>query len=349
MFRLTTHALFFAGFAVCLLVISAPAQQQQSSRFAPGASAPVPAVATTAPTVSDREQDGLLGPVRRVRVEMAKLTQSGGNLVESPKVLLEVAAYDPKGGKIDNAYYPVAGNALTGKEVYKYDDKGNITEMTLYGGDGAVLSKEVYAYDFDTLGNWTKMTSSVAVIEDGKVAFEPSEVTYRAITYYLGGTTAKLLQPTTAISNRVKLPALATSASKTGVYTSPIVARDPAPGFSNAANASVVKINEAPPDRPVRRGPLRPISRGVLNGTATSLPRPIYPEVAKRSRTAGVVTVEVIVDEKGKVISASATGGPAMLQQAAIAAANQARFSPTLLSGQPVKVSGVITYNFQVN
>jgi hypothetical protein len=34
------------------------------------------------------------------------------------------------------------------------------------------------------------------------------------------------------------------------------------------------------------------------------------------------------------------------LQAVAVAAARQARFSPTKLSGQPVKVTGVIQYNF---
>jgi TonB family protein len=60
----------------------------------------------------------------------------------------------------------------------------------------------------------------------------------------------------------------------------------------------------------------------------------------------GVVTVEVVVDESGKVISAQASAGPAMLRDAAVQAALKAKFSPTLLSGQPVKVTGVINYRF---
>ncbi|MFS8087085.1 MAG: TonB family protein [Acidobacteriota bacterium] len=52
------------------------------------------------------------------------------------------------------------------------------------------------------------------------------------------------------------------------------------------------------------------------------------------------------VDEEGKVISAHALSGHPLLQAAAIAAARQARFSPTKLSGQPVKVTGVLIYNF---
>jgi protein TonB len=84
----------------------------------------------------------------------------------------------------------------------------------------------------------------------------------------------------------------------------------------------------------------------VLNGKAISLPKPPYPPIAKAARAAGTVTVQVTIDESGKVISARAVGGHPLLQQAAVQAAYGARFSPTQLSGQPVKVTGVITYNF---
>jgi protein TonB len=95
--------------------------------------------------------------------------------------------------------------------------------------------------------------------------------------------------------------------------------------------------------------PRAPISGGVLNGKAISKPQPAYPPIAKAARASGTVTVQVTVDEEGRVISARAAGGHPLLQQAAVAAARQARFSPTLLSGQPVKVNGVITYNFVLN
>ncbi len=88
------------------------------------------------------------------------------------------------------------------------------------------------------------------------------------------------------------------------------------------------------------------ISGGVLNGKAISKPAPPYPAIAKAARAQGLVTVQVTVDEDGRVISAQAVSGHPLLQSAAVAAAREARFSPTLLSGQPVKVKGVVTYNF---
>ena len=108
------------------------------------------------------------------------------------------------------------------------------------------------------------------------------------------------------------------------------------------------RTDEAPPERPAAHI-LKPVSGGVLNGAARNLPRPAYPELAKRSHTTGLVVVEVVIDETGHVISARAASGPATLQQAAVQAARQAQFSPTKLSGQAVKVSGTINYNFQLD
>jgi Ca-activated chloride channel family protein len=90
----------------------------------------------------------------------------------------------------------------------------------------------------------------------------------------------------------------------------------------------------------------KPVSGGVLNGKAISLPKPLYPPSAKSMHASGVVSVEVLLDEDGKVVSARAVDGNTLLREAAVNAARQARFSPTILSGHPVKVAGVITYKF---
>ena len=85
----------------------------------------------------------------------------------------------------------------------------------------------------------------------------------------------------------------------------------------------------------------------VLNGRAIELPRPVYPRLARDARASGKISVQVIIDETGKVIKAhSRCGGFPPLADAAIAAALKARFTPTLLNGRPVKVTGVINYNF---
>ncbi len=90
----------------------------------------------------------------------------------------------------------------------------------------------------------------------------------------------------------------------------------------------------------------RTLSGGVLNGKALSLPRPSYPPAARAVNAEGPVTVQVLIDENGEVVSASAVSGHPLLRPTAVAAARQARFAPTFLAGSPVKVTGVITYNF---
>jgi TonB family protein len=91
------------------------------------------------------------------------------------------------------------------------------------------------------------------------------------------------------------------------------------------------------------------VEGGVLNGKAISKPAPEYPVAALSGRVRGTVFVRVVVDERGNVASARALGGPTMLQPPAVAAARKARFAPTLLSGRPLKVAGVIFYNFNMD
>lgn len=101
-----------------------------------------------------------------------------------------------------------------------------------------------------------------------------------------------------------------------------------------------------PPEAPKPTPPRAPISGGVLNGKAISLPKPPYPQIARAAHASGTVVVQVLIDENGNVVSAHAVNGHPLLQAVAVQAAKQARFSPTKLSGQPVKVTGVIQYNF---
>lgn len=380
------------SFTLCALALAAlTLSTQAQSSLTAKVNSVQPAAPTSPVEESDRIRDGLVGPVRRIRTEVAKLSNESGKLQEGKHAVLEVVSYDIKGHKIENQYFPMTGASLTGKEVYKYDDKGNISEMTLLNADGSLLSKEVYKYEFDFAGNWNKMTTAVAVIEAGKLSFEPTEVTHRSIMYYLDANMMKMAQPATqpaaqlvaqstapqnspaaAPANSVagaKLEAKpseiaakpsANNSSSSSQKTSPslpgsMLNADKLTGFgsvevgssrtSGSVQAPVVNVGSEPPP-PAPRKLLRPVSGGVLNGTAINLPAPSYPEAAKRLRVAGLVTVDVVVDETGKVISAVATSGPALLRDVAVQAALRARFSPTKLSGQPVKIAGLINYKF---
>jgi TonB family protein len=87
-------------------------------------------------------------------------------------------------------------------------------------------------------------------------------------------------------------------------------------------------------------------SGGVLNDKAVKLVEPAYPAAARAVRASGDVRVQVLVDENGNVISAEAISGNVLLRQAAVTAARESKFSPVKISGAPVKVSGIIVYNF---
>lgn len=88
------------------------------------------------------------------------------------------------------------------------------------------------------------------------------------------------------------------------------------------------------------------ITKGVVNGNALNLPKPAYPAAAMAVRAEGAINVQVLIDEEGKVVSAQAVSGHPLLRAASEQAALGAKFKPTLLSGQPVKVNGIIVYNF---
>jgi protein TonB len=111
------------------------------------------------------------------------------------------------------------------------------------------------------------------------------------------------------------------------------------------AAAPVVVMPDVPP-APDPPKPPKVISKGPITGLATYLPKPAYSEIAKRARIQGSVSVQVLVDESGRVVSAKVLSGHPLLTIEAQKAALQARFSPTKLGDQAVKVSGVITYNF---
>jgi protein TonB len=107
-----------------------------------------------------------------------------------------------------------------------------------------------------------------------------------------------------------------------------------------------VDIKDEPPPPPPKPTPHAPVSGGVLNGKAIHLVQPPYPPIARSAHASGQVVVQVLIDENGNVVAAHATSGHPLLQAAAVNAARSSKFTPTKLSGQPVKVNGVIIYNF---
>ncbi|HEX3145693.1 MAG TPA: TonB family protein [Pyrinomonadaceae bacterium] len=109
---------------------------------------------------------------------------------------------------------------------------------------------------------------------------------------------------------------------------------------------TVVLPDKAPEPPPVKPPTTLRVPSTILSGKAISLPQPPYPIIAKQAHVQGPVSIQILVNEEGKVLSAQVVSGNAMLSSAAKDAAMRARFSPTMLNGSPVKIQGVITYNF---
>lgn len=255
----------------------------------------------------NKDEHGLTGPVRRVRTETAKLSIKSGKLTEGPRSLLETTVYNLEGKRIENKYYPVAeSHKPLGKEEYKYDDRGNVTEMTLRDQNGAILSREVYAYEFDKVGNWNKMITSLMVYEDG-LRYEPVEVTYRTISYYSDQSIAKV--------------------GKSGSPEAAPLVVPPAENTTRATGSQVGSLVKADSDSP---DPGVPKARRISgdSGSDFVMPKATYPEEAKRAGVTGIVAVEVTLDPEGNVIGARAISGHPLLRVSAEEAALKARLFP---------------------
>jgi len=122
------------------------------------------------------------------------------------------------------------------------------------------------------------------------------------------------------------------------------------PGGSGPPTTAVpvVEVITPPPAPTPKPAPRIIKSTEILNGKALRLPKPVYSQIARSIGLRGSVNVQVLIDESGRVVSAKALDGPSLLRPACERAAYEALFSPTILNQQPVKVSGLITYNFVV-
>jgi tetratricopeptide (TPR) repeat protein len=267
--------------------------------------------ASTRTELSDREKDGLVGPVRRVTVESAKIIFKNGSATEAARVLREVTTYDPRGKKLDAVAYPIDGETLPGREQYKYDDRGNIVEMQLRSQDGRLLSKEIYKYQLDEVGNWKKMTTSLAVFQDGKVSDEPVEVTYRTITYFYSQDMAKLVAtvpangPGTKPVNANEVGNLKPNARlKTGTPAiEPPAPSKSEPRFTNAAGTD----NESPQGDSGRGGDAKPslpsaeavpVSQNISSANLT-----LRPEVQPTDVSSTVPTDKASSEAKAKILN----------------------------------------------
>ena len=117
-------------------------------------------------------------------------------------------------------------------------------------------------------------------------------------------------------------------------------------GPTETVETEVVK---SPPPPPITKAEPKKVvtqSKGVINGFAIDLPKPKYSPAAQAIRLTGSVNVQVAIDESGNVVSAKTISGHMLFARDAEQAARRAKFKPTYLGDQAVRVTGVIVYNF---
>jgi len=270
--------------------------------------------------------------------------------VEGRRSLLELTVYDISGKRIDNKTYPVVNSPL-GQETYEYDEQGHLVRTTVNNEQGVVLGRTEYSYEFDAAGNWVKMTSSVVVSESGRQRLEPVEVTYRNIIYYSGGDAGKA--PAAAMAEERRAAVSPAPLTHTGKDSFPQIERVasgskdvPAPISSAGAleDEGLRKGLDVSTSVAVEVDKLTDV--GLLNDKALSLPGPAYPIKWKKTAAAIIVTVEVVIDETGRVIYSRAVEGPQELRRVAEDAARRAGFLPFRAARRPFKAKGLLRYSF---
>ncbi len=91
------------------------------------------------------------------------------------------------------------------------------------------------------------------------------------------------------------------------------------------------------------------MTSSMITGKAVRKVQPPYPAMAKAAHIAGPVQIQILISEEGRVVSASTVNGHPLLRDASVQAAKEWVFSPTILNGKGVKVSGILTFNFTLN
>ena len=270
-----TRSLYRAIGLISLLGLLTPLTQAQTT----------PATAQLRPALqildSTKDQDGLMGAVRRVKTEYARINFKEGQPTEGPRQLLEITTYGIRGKRVDNVSYPIP-DSIAGREEYKYDPRGNVVEKILRDERGAVLTREAYEYVFDEVGNWTKMITNLVLIENGQLKREPIEVTYRTLTYYATESNPQ------AIESAASGPATDTKQSAEPVANATHIQKESGIAVDGNSVASAPKISPE---------------------TTTRARKSEQPATDTTSRSSSVSRVETLTDPQGPHNETAALNG----------------------------------------
>ena len=93
-------------------------------------------------------------------------------------------AYDAAGNLAELISYKADGS-LEMKMLFAYEARGNMVSQKSYGGEGRLGYDVLCTYEYDAIGNWVKRTKLRSFVGKGEPDYEPMEVYYRTIGYYL--------------------------------------------------------------------------------------------------------------------------------------------------------------------
>jgi TonB family protein len=206
---------------------------------------------------------------------------------------------------------------------------GTISQALTYSLEGKETKAEVGG---GMMAGTAALTASMA--SDGKLNLSST----RNINTQMGAMTITIKETWELTDGGKTLRIARTMETPRGTQNSELVfTKKDAAANLNGIGAGEIAVTEVTP---------KAVSGGVLNSKATSLVKPQYPEAARAVKASGAVNVQVTIDEAGNIISATAVSGHPLLRAASEEAARASKFSPTLLQGVPVKVTGIIVYNF---
>lgn len=159
-------------------------------------------------------------------------------------------------------------------------------------------------------------------------------------------------QPANTAANAQPSPTPANSAPATSNSTNANAPQNTA-AITTRGSSPPPSTTNAPANPPNAAAPAggnasdgKPLEVGSLLPRAAQQVAPTYPATARNARITGKVTVFLTVDERGAVGAVERTDGPELLRRAAEDAARRWKFRPTIVNGQPVRVSGFINFNF---
>jgi hypothetical protein len=190
---------------------------------------------------SDRERDGLLGPVRQVRTETALFVRVAGESIEGARELLSTVAYGEKGERVSG---DLSGGQTILPSAANYKPGGvRIREESVRATDGSVVLQKLYTYETDEVGNWIKMVLSVAQGEGGGARiYLPLQVTYRTITYYHPASTQSAGTPNPQPADG---PAQEKGRARQGTAGAPSTVMELAPVGARAAPSAALPLSGA--------------------------------------------------------------------------------------------------------